>query len=234
MTGRMMSRAAALGVAVSVGLGAGAAVAAGPGFTGPPAAVSVARRVLAHVRHVTAIHWRQEGDQWACPTPEGPIVGPSVKRPAPNCRRAIVTVDENLRNGRIVRSVATTTAKGMATSRELTTGAGDWVRTGTARCWDAEGPGAVGGAAFSYNAEKLSIVARTASVISLHGVGTGFRETDAIDADTFAIKEIDERIASFGGTATLVGTFADMGRPFALPKRPRHVCSDIVRFPRPS
>jgi hypothetical protein len=232
MAGRMiMSRAAALGVAVSMGLGAGAAVAAGPGFRGSPAAVSVARNVLAHVRHVPAIHWRQSGDQWACPTPDGPIVGPSVKRPAPNCRRAIVTVDENLRNGRVVRSVATTTARGMATSTELTTGAGDWVRTGRARCWDAEGAGAVGLPAFSYTAEKLTIVARTSSVISLHGVGTGFRETDAIDAHTFAIDEITEHIAAFGGTATLVGTFADMGRPFALPKRPRHVCSDIVRFP---
>jgi hypothetical protein len=229
-----VSRATALGVAASVGIGAGAAVAAGTGgLKGSPAAVSVARSVLAHARHVAAIQWRQGGDQWACPTPEGPIVGPSVKRPAPNCRRATVAIDENLRNGRIVRSLATTTAKGMATSTDLITGSGEWLRSGRSRCWDAEGAGAVGLAPFSYAGEKLSIVARTPNVISLHGVGTGFRETDAIDAHTFAVQEIDEHIAAFGGTATLVATFAEMGHRFALPRRPRHVCSDIVRFPRP-
>ncbi len=232
MAGRIVCRTAALGVAVAVGIGAGAAVAAGTGgLKGSPAAVSVARHVLARVRHVPAIRWRQSGDQWACPTPEGPIVGPSVKRPARNCRRAIVSFDENLRNGRIVRSLATTTAKGLVTTTDLTTGAGEWIRSGKARCWDAEGPGAVGLPAFGYTREKLSIVARTSTVISLHGIGTGFRETDAIDAHTFAVNEVDERIAAFGGTATLVANFADMPRRFALPKRPRRVCSDIVRFP---
>jgi hypothetical protein len=232
MTGRMMSRATALGVAASVGIGAGAAVAAGTrALRGSPAAVSAARDVLAHARHVAAIQWRQDGDQWACPTAEGPIVGPSVKRPAADCRRATVAIDENLRHGRIVRSLTTTTAPGMATSTALITASGDWIRSGRSRCWDAEGAGAVGLAPFSYTGEKLSILARTPSVISLHGVGTGFRETDTIDAHTFAVQEIDEHIAAFGGTATLVATFAETEHRFALPMRPRHVCSDIVRFP---
>jgi hypothetical protein len=232
MAGRIVSRAAALGVALAVGIAAGTTVAAAAGgLEGSPSAVRLAQHVLTHVRHVASLQWRQSGDQWECPASGGPIVGPAVKRPAPNCRRAVLTIDENLRNGLIVRSLTTTTATGTATRTELVTEAGDWTRAGTARCWDAEGAGDINIAAFSYTGEKLSITGQTPSVISLHGVGPGYRETDTIDAHTFAVREVDVRVPAFGGTAELVADFAEMTRPFALPKKPRHVCSDIVRFP---
>jgi hypothetical protein len=232
MASHRVSRASALGVAVAVGIGAGASMAQGAGsLEGSPAAVSVAQHVLAHTRHVTALQWRQDGDQWECPASGVPVLGPAVRRPAPNCRRATVIFDENLRNGLIVRSLSTIRVKGMATSTTLVTGAGDWMRSGNARCWDSEGAGVVNIPAFGYTGEKLSIAARTPTVISLRGVGPGFRETDTIDPRTFAVREIDERVPGSGGTADLVATFADMTRPFALPKKPGHVCSDIVRFP---
>jgi hypothetical protein len=232
MAGRIASRAAALGLTVAVGTGVGAAVAAAAGgLEGSPAAVHLAQHVLTHARHLGALQWRQGGAQWECPASGGPIVGPAVKRPARNCRRATVTFDENLRDGLIVRSLATTIAKGMPTRTELVTGAGDWTRAGTARCWDAEGAGVINMPAFSYTGEKLSIGARTPSVISLHGVGPGYQETDTIDAHTCAVREVDVRVPAFGGTAELAATFAEMTRPFALPKKPRYVCSEIVRFP---
>ena len=231
MAGRIVSRAAALGIAVSTGIGAGGAVAAGAGeLEGSPAAVRLAQHVLAHARHVAALQWRQGGAQWECPAPGGPIVGPAVNRPAHNCRRATVTFDENLRDGLIVRSLTTTHSAGIATRTELITGGGDWTRAGTARCWDAQGAGLINTPAFSYTGEKLSITARSPSVISLHGVGPGFRETDAIDAHTFAVREVDVRVPAFGGTAKLVATFAEMARPFALPRKPSRVCPEIVRF----
>jgi hypothetical protein len=232
MAGRITRRAAALGIAAAVTIAAGAAVAAAAGgLEGAPAAVRLAQHVLTHARHLAALQWRQAGDQWECPASGGPIVGPAVKPPARNCRRAVVTFDENLRDGLIVRSLTTTAATGTATRTELVTGAGDWTRAGTARCWDAEGAGDIKMPAFSYTGEKLSITARTPSVISLHGVGPGYRETDTIDAHTFAVREVDVRVPAFGGTAELMAGFAEMARPFALPKKPRHVCSDIVRFP---
>jgi hypothetical protein len=237
MAGHGLRRTSALRVAVTVAIGAGAigageAVGAGAGgLRGSPAAVRVARQVLSHARHVVALRWRQGGDQWECPSPDGPIVGPSVKRPGRSCRRATVTFEENLRNGRIVRSMDTANAGGLATQTELVSGAGDWLRTGRARCWDAQGAGVINTSAFSYTGERLSITARNADVIMLRGVGQGFRESDAIDAHTFAVREVDERVPGFGGTATLVARFTELTRPLALPIRPRRVCSDIVRFP---
>jgi hypothetical protein len=234
MAGRITSRAAALGIGVAVAIAAGATVAAAAGgLEGSPAAVRLAQHVLTHARHLAALQWRQAGDQWECPASGGPIVGPAVKRPARNCHRAVVTFDENLRDGLIVRSLTKTTAAGTSTRMELVTGAGDWTRAGTARCWDAEGAAAINTPAFSYTGERLGIAARTPSVISLRGVGPGFRETDTIDALTFAVREVDVRVPALGGTAELVANFAEMARPFALPKKPRHVCSEIVRFPRP-
>jgi hypothetical protein len=227
----------ALSVAIATTVSAGAGVAgagvagAAGGLEGSPAAVRVARQVLAHARRLTALRWSQGGDQWECPSPDGPIVGPSVKRPARNCRRATVSFDENLREGRIVRSLATTTAGGLATRSELVTGAGDWVRSGRARCWDDQGTVPGGLSAFSYTGERLSITSRTPDVITLRGVGLGFQETDAIDAHTFAVREVDERVPGVGGTATLVSRFTEPPRPFALPDRPRRICSDIVPFP---
>ena len=227
-----MRRASALGIAVAVAIGAGAAVAAGAGsLKGSPAAVRVAQQVLAHIRHVTAVQWHQTGDQWECPASGTPVLGPAVKRPARNCHRATVTIDENLRHGLIVQSLETTVAPGAATSAELVTEAGDWMRSGKAGCWDAEGAGIIEMPAFSYTGEKLSITARTPDVISLRGVASSYRETDAIDAHTFAVREIDEHVPAFGGTADLVAGFVEMAHPFALPEQPRHVCSDIVRFP---
>jgi len=221
-----------LAVAVAVSIGAGAAIADAAGaLKGSPAAVHVAQQVLAHARHVPAIRWSEGGDQWECPSPDGPIVGPALKRPERNCRRAVMTFDENLRNGRIVRSLSTTTAPGLATARELVSAAGAWTRAGRAHCWDAEGAGLVNSPAFTYRGERLTITARTPEVITLRGVGGGVRETDAIDAHTFAVREVDLRIPGVSGTAELVGRFDDMTRHFALPRRPRHVCSDIVRFP---
>jgi hypothetical protein len=232
MPGQRMSRAAALGVAVAVGIGAGAAVAAGTGgLRGSPTAVRVARHVLTRARHVAALRWQQTGDQWECPVSGGPVLGPAVKAPARNCRRATVSFDENLRNGLIVRAQSTITAQGMAAETDLVTAAGEWMRSGHARCWDFEGAAVINIPAFTYTAERLSIAAQTPSVISLHGVGAGYQETDAIDAHTFAVRGVDERVAESGGTAHLVASFADLTRPFALPPKPRHVCSDIVRFP---
>jgi hypothetical protein len=224
--------AAAVAVAVVIGIGTGAPVAVGAGsLEGSPAAVHVAQHVVAHTRHVTALQWHQTGDQWECPDSGGPVLGPAVRRPGRNCRRATVTVDENLRHGLIVRSLETTIAPGMATATELVTGAGDWMRSGHARCWDAEGAGIIDTPAFSYTGEKLSVAAPISGVISLRGVGLRFRETDAIDARTFAVQQVDERVPAFGGTADLMASFTEMTHPFALPKQPRHVCSDIVRFP---
>ncbi|HEX3688305.1 MAG TPA: hypothetical protein VHV28_01370 [Solirubrobacteraceae bacterium] len=230
MARHILSRGTALGAAAAIAAGAAGAQAAGA-LRGSPAAVRVAQRVLAHARQIEALRWRQRGDQWECPSQDGPIVGPAVKRPGSDCRRAIVTLDENLRNGVIVRSLATTTANGIPAHTELVTAAGDWTRTGHARCWDAAVADLRPIPAFSYTGEKLSIAAETPSVISLRGVTRGFREIDAIDAGTFAIREIDERVPSFGGTAQLVATFTEMARPFALPAHPGHICSDIVRFP---
>jgi hypothetical protein len=227
-----VSRASALGIAVAVGIGATAAVATGAGrLQGSPAAVRVAQEVLAHTRHVAALTWRQTGDQWECPASGGAVVSPAVKPPARNCRRATVTFDENLRNGVIVRSLLTVAARGIATQTTLVTRDGDWMRSGKARCWDSEGAAVINLPAFSYSGEKLSIVGRTPDVISLRGVARGYRETDAIDARTFAVREVDERVPAFGGTADLVASFAEMTRPFALPNEPRRQCSDIVRFP---
>lgn len=232
MAGRSLRRTTVLGIAVAVAIGAGAAIADAAGaLKGSPAAVHVAQQVLAHARHVAAIHWSQGGDQWECPSPDGPIVGPALKRPERDCRRATVTFNENLRDGRIMRSLSTTTAPGLATDTELVSRAGAWMRSGSARCWDAEGAGLVNVPAFTYKGERLSITARTPDVITLRGVGGGVREIDAIDADTFAVREVDLRIPGISGTAELVGRFANMPRHFALPRRPRHVCSDIVRFP---
>jgi hypothetical protein len=225
-------RASALGIAVAVSIGAGAtaAVAAGS-LQGSPAAVRVAQQVLAHIRHVTAVQWHQTGDEWQCPASGGPVLGPAVKRPARNCHRATVTIDENLSHGLIVRSLERTVAPGMATATELVTEAGDWMRSGDARCWDAEGAGIIEMPAFTYTGEKLSITARTPDVISLRGVASSYRETDTIDPHTFAVREIDEHVHAFGGTADLKAGFVEMTHPFALPQQPRHVCSDIVRFP---
>lgn len=217
-------------MAIAIGAGAAIAVAAGA-LKGSPAAVRVAQQVLAHTRHVAAIHWSQGGDQWECPSPDGPIVGPALKRPEPDCRRAIVTFDENLHNGRIMRSLSTLTAPGLATDTELVSRAGAWMRSGSARCWDAEGAGLVNVPAFTYQGERLSVTARTPDVITLRGVGGGVRETDAIDAHTFAVREVDVRVPGLRGTAELVGHFAETTRHFALPRKPRHVCSEIVRFP---
>jgi hypothetical protein len=232
MAGPSPRRALALLAAIAVAVGAGAVVAeTAAGLAGSPAGVRVAERVLAHYRQVAAVRWTQGGDQWECPSPDGPIVGPSVKRPARNCRRATVTFEENLRNGRIVRSIGTTTGAGLARQTELVSRAGDWLRTGSARCWDTQGAGVINISAFSYTGERLSIAAQTADVITLRGVGQGFRETDAIDPHTFAVREVHQRVPGFGGTATLVARFTELTRPFTLPMRPRHVCSDIVRFP---
>ena len=216
----------------ALALAAGAAVATGAGgLEGSPAAVRVAQRVLAHVRHIAAVRWIQTGDQWECPSPDGPIVGPAVTRPARGCRRATVSFDENLRHGAIVRSLSTMTAGGLVIESELVSGAGDWVRSRGARCWDAEGAAPGGIPAFTYTGERLSITARTADVITLRGIGQGFRESDAIDAHTFAVREVAERVPGAGGTATLVSHFADLARPVALPRTPHRVCPDIVRFP---
>ncbi|HEY1565992.1 MAG TPA: hypothetical protein VGF68_03210 [Solirubrobacteraceae bacterium] len=232
MAGRGLRRTSVLAVTVATAIGAGAAPAeAGGGLTGSRAAVRVAQHVLAHIRHVTAIRWLQGGDQWECPSGGGPIVGPALRRPARNCRRATVSFDENLRHGRITRSVATTTARGLATESELVTSSGDWMRSGGAHCWEAEGAGLVNEPAFSYAGERLRISARTAHVITLRGAGGGVRETDAIDALTFAVREVDVRVPGIGGSAELVGRFSEQAHPFALPRRPRRVCSDIVRFP---
>jgi hypothetical protein len=232
MGGRRVSGAWALGVAVAAGIGAAAAVAEGArALEGSPAAVGVAQRVLAHSRHVVAMEWRQTGDQWECPSSDGPIVSPAVTPPARNCRRATIAFDENLRHGVIVQSLATATARGLATETSLVTDDGTWTRSGRARCWDADGTGSVTLPAFSYAGEKLSIVGRTPTVISLRGVAPRYRETDTIDAQTFAVSEIDERVTGFGGTADLVASFAEMERPFALPPKPRRVCPEIVRFP---
>ena len=219
-------------MATAIAIGAGAAIAAAAGgLTGSPAAVRVAHQVLAHVRHVAAIRWRQGGDQWECPSPDGPIVGPAVKRPARNCRRATISLDENLRNGRIMREQSITTASGLVTDTELISVAGAWTRRGSARCWDAEGGGLVNVPAFSYAGERLSVSARTPALITLRGVGQGVRETDAIDARTFAVREVDVRVPEIGGMAELTGRFTEQTHRLALPRRPRHVCSDIVRFP---
>jgi hypothetical protein len=142
-----------------------------------------------------------------------------------------VVFEENLRDGRIMRSESTTTAVGLATETELVTRGGDWSRSGRERCWDAQGAGLVNIPAFSYAGEKLSIVAQTASVITLRGVGRGYRETDAIDAHTFAVREVDERVPGLSGTADLTASFTEQARPFALPDKPPRVCPDIVRFP---
>lgn len=217
---------------MAVGIGAGATVAAGAGaLKGSPAGVRVAQQVLAHSRHVTAMQWRQGGDQWECPSSGGPIVGPAVNRPAHNCRRATVTFDENLRDGRILRSESTTIAAGLATQTELVTRGGDWLRSGGERCWDAQGAGLIDTPAFSYTGERLSIVAQTPTVITLRGVGRGYRETDAIDAHTFAVREVDERVPGLDGTANLLASFTELTRPFALPDKPPRVCPDVVRFP---
>ncbi len=232
MAGHFARRASALGVTVAVAIGTGAAMAAeGGGLKGSPAAVRVAGQVLAHARHVTALRWRQSGDEWECPSSDGPIVGPARKRPARNCRRATVTFDENLRDGQIVRSESTTVADGLSTQTELVTRAGDWTHSSHERCWDAQGTGLVNIPAFSYTGEKLSIAGRPPGVITLHGVGVGFQETDTIDARTFAVLGVDERVPGFGGTAQLVASFAEMTRPFVLPMKPRRVCPEIVRFP---
>jgi hypothetical protein len=232
MAGHSLRRALALPAAAAVAVGAGPGVAAAAGgLEGSPAAVHVARQVLAHVRHVTALRWSQAGDQWECPSPDGPIVGPSITRPGRNCRRARVIFDENLRDGRITQSLATTTAAGRSTQAELVSGAGDWTRSGRARCWDAQEAAPRDVPAFTYSGEQLSISARTADVISLRGVGFGLRETDAIDARTFAVREVDQTMPVAGGSAKLVARFAEMTRPFALPGKPRRVCSDVVRFP---
>jgi hypothetical protein len=234
MAGRTLGRAPALALiaAAAVGIGVTAAVAEGAGaLKGSPAAVSVAQHVLAHARHVTALEWRQGGDQWECPSADGPIVGPAVKRPERGCHRATLTIDENLRDGRIQRSQSTTTARGVPTYVELATRAGDWTRTGRARCWDAQGPAQINAPAFSYVGERLSIAARTPGVISLRGLARGFRETDAIDAGSFAVREIDESVPGSGGTATLRASFTEHALPFALPVKPLRICSDVVRFP---
>lgn len=232
MAGHILSRCTALGLAAAVGIGAGAAVAdAAGGLRGSSEAVHVAQQVLAHARHLEALQWRQSGDQWECPADGGPIIGPAVKRPEHDCRRAIVTFDENLRNGVIVRSMTTTTAPGMAAQAELVTLAGDWTRTGRSRCWDPQGVDFHQIPAFSYAGEKLTIAAETPSEISLHGVKPGLRETDTIDARSFAVREIREWVPAFGGTARLAATFTEMTRTFALPTRPGRICSGIVRFP---
>jgi len=232
MAGHSLRRTPALAAVVAVVIGAGAAVAEGAGgLRGSPAAVRVAERVLAHVRQVAAVRWSQRGDQWECPSPDGPILGPAVRRPARHCRRIALTFDENLHHGTIMRSLTTMTAGGRVLQAELVSGAGDWVRSGRAPCWDAEGAVPGSSALFSYTDERLSITARTADVITLRGVGHGFRESDAIDAHTFAVREIDESVPGVGGTAKLVDDFAEMTRPMVLPRTPRHVCSDIVRFP---
>lgn len=227
-----MSRMTALGVAAAVAIGTCAAVAEAAGaLQGSPAAVGVAKQVLAHASQLKALEWRQSGDQWECPADATPIVGPSVKRPAGDCHRATVTFDENLRNGLVVGSLTSTTAPGMADQAELVTSGGDWTRTGRSRCWDAQGPDFRQVPAFSYAGEKLSIAGQTSSVISLRGVKSGYRETDTIDAHTFAVREIEEWVPAFGGTARLVATFAEPTRAFTLPTHPRRICSDIVRFP---
>jgi hypothetical protein len=232
VAGHILSRTTALGAAAAVGIAAGAAVAeAAGGLEGSPAAVGVARQVLAHASHLKALEWRQSGDQWECPADDAPIVGPSVKRPERDCHRATVTFDENLRNGVIVGSLTSTTAPGMAAQAELVTAGGDWTRTGRSRCWDVQGSAFRQIPAFSYTGEKLSIAGQTSSVISLRGVKPGYRETDTIDAHTFAVREIEEWVPAFGGTARLVATFAQPARAFTLPTRPRRICSDIVRFP---
>jgi len=232
MVRRIISHAPALGAVVAVGLGIGAARAAGGGgFRGSPAAVRVAEQVLAHSRHVTALQWRQGGDQWECPSDGGPIVGPAVGRPARGCRRATVTFDENLTDGRITRSESRTTAAGLATQTELVTQGGDWSRSGRERCWDSQSAGLVNTPAFSYKGERLSILAQTPSLITLRGVGDGFRETDTIDAHTFSVRVVDERVPEPHGSADLVARFTEMTRPFVLPEKPSRVCSDIVRFP---
>jgi hypothetical protein len=232
MAGQRLRRVAAV-VAVAATVGAGTAVtAAADGLTGSPAAVRVARQVLAHTRHVIALRWLQGGDQWECPSPDGTIVGPAPTRPSRDCRRAVLSFDENLRNGAILRSQSTMTVSGHLIQSELVSGAGDWVRAGRAHCWDAESamPGHV--SAFSYSGERLSITAQTARTITLRGTELGFQEIDTIDAHTFAVREVDERIRGAGdATARLVAHFTELPRPFALPTRPRHICSDIVRFP---
>jgi hypothetical protein len=232
MAGHGLRRTSVLGVAVAMAIGGGAAVAEGAGgLMGSPPAVRVAQRVLAHVRHVAAIRWRQGGDLWDCPSPEGPIVGPAVTRPERSCRRATVTIEENLRSGRIVRSLSITTAPGLRTATELVSRAGEWLRSGHARCWDAEGAGLVNSPAYSYTGERLSITARTPDLITLRGVYRGYRETDTIDSHTFAVREVDERVPAIGGTAKLNAQFTEVAHRFTLPRKPRHVCSDIVRFP---
>jgi hypothetical protein len=232
MAGHILSRHTALGLAVAVVIGAGAAAADAAGtLKGSPAAVRVAQQVLAHARHLNALEWHERGDEWACPADGGPIVGPALKRPEPDCHRATVTFDENLRHGVIVGSLTSTTAPGMAAQAELVTPAGDWTRTGSSRCWDPQGVDFRRIPAFSYAGERLSITGETSSVISLRGVKPGLRETDTIDARTFAVREIDEEVPAFGGTARLVATFAEPSHMFGLPTKPRHLCSGIVRFP---
>lgn len=227
-----MSRTAVLAVAAAVGIGAGAAIADAAGaLTGSPAAVRVAHQVLAHASHLQALQWRQSGDQWECPANDGPIVGPSVTRPERDCHRATVTFDENLRDGVIVGSLTTTIAPGMAAQAELVTPSGDWTRTGSSRCWDPQGVDFRRIPAFSYAGEKLSIAAPAPGVISLHGIKPGYREVDSIDPQTFAVREIEEWVPSFGGTAHLVATFDEPTRTFGLPRQPHRICSDIVRFP---
>lgn len=232
MAANITSRTAALGVAAAVSIGAGTAAAEAAGaLKGSPEAVRVTQQVLAHAGQLQALHWRQRGDQWECPADDGPIVGPSVARPERDCHRAVVSFDENLRNGLIVGSLTTTTAPGMAAQAELVTSAGDWTRTGSSRCWDPQGEDFRKTPAFSYAGETLSITGQTPSVISLRGVKPGYRETDTIDAHTFAVREIEEWVPSFGGTARLVATFDEPAHTFGLPTHPHRICSGIVRFP---
>src|SRR6185312_7342169 len=113
--------------------GTAAAEAAGA-LKGSPEAVRVAQQVLAHAGQLQALHWRQSGDQWECAADDGRIVGPSGARPERDCHRAVVTFDENLRNGLIVGSLTTTTARGMPTKAELLTSAPHCTRTGRSRC----------------------------------------------------------------------------------------------------
>jgi hypothetical protein len=234
VAGHPVSRWLVLAATVAIVVGAGAAMAGGAGAReGSRAADEVAHRVVTHSEHVAALTWRQQGDQWECPQSGGPLVTAAAKRPSPRCRRATVTFAENLRRGMIVSSLSTATAEGMPTHLDLDTAGGAWTRSGAARCWDSDGTASLNIPAFSYTGERLSIVARTPSTVSLRGVEPGFQEIDTIDAHTFTVRSIQEREPSQSGTAHLVAVFTEMAHHFALPRRPRHVCSDIVRFPKP-
>jgi hypothetical protein len=219
LTGPRRIAAVCVGVALPLACASATAALAPP--TGSPAALRVARKVIARTRHEPAVLWTETGGFYDCP---GRVRGrpdtiEAGRPPRRSCSPAHVVFRQNLRRGYLVGQLATVTADRFPPVVGVSNSRGSWTRFGTRHCWVHTGGRWAPEPVLTYNGEWLAIADRTAQTIVLSGAMPGLSELDTIDAHNYDVlaQRISQRTPRYGVSRTLL-QFAYPGKQFRLPR----------------